>query len=42
MTRVRGKSMGDCVKSGLGTTLCKYGMYILKVGHPQFSSVKSW
>ena len=42
MTRVRDKSMGDCVKSGLGTTLCKYGMYILKVGHPQFSSVKSW
>ena len=30
MTRVRDKSMGDCVKSGLGTTLCKYGMYILK------------
>lgn len=24
MTRVRDKSMGDCVKSGLGTTLCKY------------------
>ena len=33
-------SMGDCVKSGLGTTLCKYGMYILKVGHPQV--LKSW
>ena len=34
------QSMGDCVKSGLGTTLCKYGMYILKVRHPQV--LKSW